>query len=285
MQQVSPRVWVETAYLGSNNSILVTDDGLLLFDAPHKPTDAIAWAKVVEGFGEARFLVNSDHHPDHTIGNNWLPGTGVAHEGTRRRLAEEFPDQRYLDSLIARIDPDAVDLIKNFAVRLPSVVFSDRLVLHLGGVRLELRHVPGHTANSVLAFCPEERVLFTGDNVCEAGLPSFQDSTLANWFDALDLVETYPFDVLVCGHGEPADRTVVSTYRDKGRAVVAEVAAAIAAGVSRDEAAARIRFEDRIHADTPDYVGYPDDLITSFQERSVRSIYDALVADPTLADR
>lgn len=285
MQQISERVWVETGHLGSNNSVVATDDGLLLFDAPHKPTDAIAWAKTVERFGEPRYLVNSDHHPDHTIGNNWLGGVGVSHEGTRRRLAEEFPDQGYVDSLIARIDPDAVELVADFSVRLPSVVFSDRLTLHLGGVRLELRHVPGHTANSLVGYCPQERVLFTGDNVCEAGLPSFQDSDLAHWFDALDLIESYPFDVLVSGHGEPADRSVVATYRGLGRALVAEVATAIGAGVPRDDAVERIRFEDRIHVTTPAYVGYPDDLITTFQERSVRTIYDALVADPTLADR
>lgn len=285
MQQVSDRVWVETGHLGSNNSALVTDEGTLLFDAPHKPTDAIAWAKTVERFGEPRFLVNSDHHPDHTIGNNWLGGVGVAHEGTRHRLAEEFPDQAYVDALIARIDPDAADLVTDFRVRLPAVTFADRMTLHLGGVQVELRHVPGHTANSIVGYCPQERVLFTGDNVCEAGLPSFQDSDLAHWFDALDVIESYPFDVLVCGHGEPADRSVVDTYRGLGRALVTEVAAAIEAGTSREEAAARIRFEDRIHVSTPDYVGYPDDIITTFQERSVRSLYDALTADPTLADR
>lgn len=285
MQQVSDSVYVETGHLGSNNSVLVTDDGLVLFDAPHRPTDAIRWATTVEAFGEPRYLVNSDHHPDHTIGNNWLGGLGVAHEGTRRRLAYDFADQAYLDELIARIDPEATDLVADFHVRLPSIVFTDRLTLHLAGVTLELRYVPGHTANSVIGYCPQERVLFTGDNVCEAGLPSFQDARLRDWFDALDVIEAYDFDVLVCGHGEPGGRDVVATYRKRGRELVGEVAGAIAGGMSRERAVDRIRFEDRIHVSTPDYVGYPDHLLTGFQERSIRSIYDALVADPTLADR
>ncbi|MGH3098796.1 MAG: MBL fold metallo-hydrolase [Streptosporangiales bacterium] len=285
MQRVSDRVYVETGHLGSNNSVLVADDGLVLFDAPHKPTDAIRWAQTVAAFGEPRYLVNSDHHPDHTIGNNWLGGVGVAHAGTRQRLAYDFPDQEYLDGLIARIDPEAADLVAGFRVRLPSLVFTERLTLHMAGLTLELLHVPGHTANSVIAYFPEDRVILTGDNVCEVGLPSFQDAALGDWFDALDVIEGYDFDVLVCGHGEPADRGVVATYRKRGRELVAEVAAAIASGEPRERAADRIRFEDRIHVSTPDYVGYPGWLLTSFQQRSVRSIYDALVADPGLADR
>lgn len=285
MQRVSQRVYVETSHLGSNNSVLVADDGVVLFDTPHKPTDAIGWAKAIETFGTPRYLVNSDHHPDHTIGNNWLGGVGVAHEGTRRRLAYDFPDQAYLDDLIARIDPEAVSLVRDFRVRLPSVVFTDRLTLHLAGLTVELRYVPGHTRNSIVAYCPEERVLLTGDNVCEAGLPSFQDSRLRDWFDALDTIAGYDFDVLVCGHGEPTDRGGVATYRKLGRELVATVAAAVARGEPRERAAERIRFEDRIHVSTPAYVGYPDRLIEGFQERSVHSIYDALVADPTLVDR
>jgi cyclase len=285
LQQVSPHVHVETANLGSNNSIVVGADGLALVDTPHRPTDAMTWRKVADGFGPTRFVVNTDHHPDHTIGNYWMAGEVVAHRGTRERLLHDAPTREYLERLFARIDPDAVALLDEYHVRVPEVVFSDALDLHLGDLHLELSFQPGHTANSLIAYLPEDGVVFTGDIVCEAGLPSFQDSRLWNWFDAIEKVASYEFDVLVPGHGEVADRAVLERYRQWGRDVVGQVADAIARGDDRDRACDQIRFVDNIHVDTDDYVGYPDDLVEMFQRRSIARIYDDLLERPDLSSR
>jgi cyclase len=285
LQRVSEHVHVETAHLGSNNSIVVGSDGLALVDTPHRPTDAIAWRTTADGFGRTRFVVNTDHHPDHTIGNFWMGGEVVSHRGTRERLLHDAPSQQYLADLFARIDPDAVAMLDRYRVRVPEVVFSDRLDLHLGDVHLELVFQPGHTANSLIAYLPADGVVFTGDIVCEAGLPSFQDSRLGNWFDAIDRVAGYDFEVLVPGHGEVADRAALDRYRDWGREVVGQVAEAIGRGDDRERACARIRFVDNIHVDTDHYVGYPDDLIEMFQVRSIARIYDDLLERPELASR
>ena len=285
LKQITDRVHVETAHLGSNNSIIVGDDGVILVDSPHRPTDAIAWNETVSGFGPTRFVVNTDHHPDHTIGNFWQGGDVVAHRGTRDRLLNDAPTDEYLRDLFARIDPDAVAMVDTYTVRVPNVVFTQELDLHVGDVSLELTFRPGHTANSLLAWLPQDGVIFTGDIVCEAGLPSFQDSRLSNWFDAIDAVAAYDFQYLVPGHGEVADRAVVDHYRGLGREVVSHVAAAIKAGHERDQACDEIRFEDNIHVDTDEYVGYPDTLVEMFQRRSIARIYDDLIEDPQLANR
>lgn len=285
LQQVSNRVHVEVGNLGSNNSIITGTDGVILIDTPHRPTDAIRWRETAAGFGPTRFVVNTDHHPDHTIGNFWQTGDVVAHRGTRERLLSEAPTPQYLADLMARIDPDALPLLADYQVRVPNIVFSERLDLHVGDISLELTFRPGHTANSIIAWLPEDRVVFTGDIVCEAGLPSFQDSRLQNWFDAIDAVDAYDFEVLVPGHGEVADRRVLDRYRQQGREVVGSVAEAIRAGHDRDQACDEIRFVDNIHVDTEDYVGYPDTLVEMFQRRSIARIYDDLLDKPELAGR
>ncbi|AVZ39255.1 MULTISPECIES: MBL fold metallo-hydrolase [unclassified Dietzia] len=281
--QVSPHVHVETAYLGSNNSIIVGTDGVALVDTPHKPTDAQAWRRVVEGFGTTRFVVNTDHHPDHTIGNFWMGGEVVSHRGTRDRLLRDAPTEEYLRDLFEVIDPDAVDLLPSYSVRVPEVVFQDRLDLHLGDVHLELRFQPGHTANSLLAYLPQDGVIFTGDIVCESSLPSFQDCRLWDWFDAIDAVESYDFDVLVPGHGEVTDRSAVERYRQWGRDVAGEVAAAIDAGRTLEQACDEIRFADLIHVGNEGYTGYPDSLIEMFQRNSIARIYHDLSERPEFA--
>lgn len=284
LSRISAHVYVETAHLGSNNSIIV-GDGIALVDTPHRPSDAIAWRKTADRLGTTRYVVNTDHHPDHTIGNRWMGGEVVSHRDTRRRLLHDAPDHDYLARLFARIDPAAVALLDEYRVRVPDILFTDQLDLHLGDIALELTFQPGHTANSLIAYLPADGVVFTGDIVCEAGLPSFQDCRVADWFDAIDKVADYDFELLVPGHGEVAGRELLDRYREWGREVVGEVAEAIRRGADSEQAAAEIRFTDNIHVDTGDQLGYPDDLIEFFQRRSITRVYTDLIENPELASR
>lgn len=284
-ERVTAHVVVETEHYGSNNSVVVGRDGLVLIDSPHLLSDARAWGEYVASLGRVRFIVNTDHHPDHTIGNYMLPGEVVGHRVTRERLLAEPPTMEYLEGLMARLDPDGLELLNGYEVRVPNVVFDTTATLHLDGATVELTHHRGHTRNSVIAYMPEDRVIFTGDVVCEVGLPSFQDSRLVDWFDALDFVESYDFDVLVPGHGSVTDRSGVDRYRQMGREVVAQVAARISQGHSEDQVAAEVRFEDNIHVETPNCAGYPDDLIEWFQVRSITRIYQDLLETPGLVHR
>jgi cyclase len=286
LAQLTARVWVETANLGSNNGIVDGGDGTLaLIDAPHRPSDARVHAAAVAALGSPRLLVNTDHHPDHTIGNRWLGGTVVAHRLTRERLVGAAPTREYLRDLFAVIDPDAVPLVDDYVVRLPEVTFEHTLQLHVGDRRLELQHVPGHTANTIFVHLPEEGVLFTGDNVCNQGLPAFLDAKLGSFFDAIDRAGELDFEHLVPGHGEPGGPELLDRYRQLGRELVGRVAERRSQGATRDECSDEIRYEDLIHAAVGGVRGYPQDLIEHFEKRSIERIVDDLDADPSLRER
>ena len=286
LRRLSDRVSVETAHLGSNNGIIDGGDGsLALVDAPHRPTDAIAYARTVQALGTPRLLINTDHHPDHTIGNRWVPGTIVAHRMTRERLVRAPPTRDYLRDLFAVIDPDAVALVDEYTVRLPEVTFEDAIELHVGDRRLELHHVPGHTANTIFVHVPEEGVLFTGDDVCNLGLPAFLDATITSFFEAIDRAAAIDFTYLVPGHGEPGGRELLERHRALGRELVGRVADERDRGATRAQCSDRIRYEDLIHAASGDAPGYPDALIEYFERCSIERIVDDLDADPTLRSR
>lgn len=286
LQRISPSIHVETERLGSNNGIIVGGDGrVVLVDTPHRPSDASEWAGVVAGFGVVDHIIHTDHHPDHTIGNAFLTGTVVSHDITRQRLKSEPQDRAYLEYLYGFIDPTAVDDERSFSPRLPHITFSDRMTLHLPDLTVELIHAPGHTRNTIAVHVPEEGVLFTGDNVCPQGLPSFQDSTLERWFSVLDELEALDFTILVGGHGDVGGPELIDRYRAMGRKVVGQVREGIRRGLSRDELMASVRFPDRVHVSNDHYAGYPDDICESFQVRSIARIHDDLLVDPTLADR
>jgi len=285
LQRISPSIHVETERLGSNNGIIVSEGRVVLVDTPHRPTDAKAWAEVVAGLGTIDHIIHTDHHPDHTIGNAFLTGTVVSHAITRQRLRDEPQDRGYLEYLYGFIDPAALDDERSFTPRLPDVTFTDRMTLHHGDLTVDLIHAPGHTRNTIAVHVPEEGVLFTGDNVCPQGLPSFQDSTLERWFTVLDELEALDFTILVGGHGEVGARDLIERYRSMGREVVGQVWDGMQRGMSRDELVAGVRFPDLVHVSTDQYDGYPEDICETFQVRSIERIHDDLLVDPSLAER
>ena len=113
IQEIAPGVFVETEHLGSNNAIVSTRGGLVLIDAPHRPTDAMAWRRTAAAMGEVVYLINTDHHIDHTMSNHFLAGMVVSHEIARSQLVENAPTPDYVRELVAVIDspppPPAAD--------------------------------------------------------------------------------------------------------------------------------------------------------------------------------
>jgi cyclase len=277
MEEIADNIFVETGKLGSNNTMIVTTAGIVLVDSPHKPTDAVAWRREVESRGQVAYLINTDHHIDHTMGNAFLPGTIVAHEGTRRQLAGNAPTLEFMIELLGTIDPGGIALMEGYATRLPAITVNDRMTLHCGDVTLELSHHRGHTPNNLMVHVPERNILISGDLVCEAGLPAFVDACLFDWFEAVKRIMEMGVRHVVPGHGEVCTPAEVGVFYDRMEELVGKVKREIEAGRPMDEIAASVRFADNIHTTTPAYRGYPEELIEEFQRLSIAAIYDQLV--------
>ncbi len=278
MQEIAPGVFVETEHLGSNNSIVSTRDGLVLIDAPHRPTDAMRWRRTAAAMGETAFLINTDHHIDHTMGNYFLPGTVVSHEITRTQLVENAPSQAYVRDLIGVIDPEGLPLIRDYHARPPTVTFVDRMALDVGGLRFDLTHRPGHTPNSVYIELKALGVVFSGDLFCELGLPAFVEAHVFEWVEAARFLETIDAERIVPGHGAVSRPQDVTPFRQKMEELIGEVADGLQKGDPREVLAQRIRFEDRIHISIGGSPSYPDHLIELFQRKSIEAICDQILA-------
>lgn len=42
---------------------------------------------------------------------------------------------------------------------------NDEDVLHIGDIKFQVLHTPGHTQGSICLYCEEERMIFTGDTI------------------------------------------------------------------------------------------------------------------------
>lgn len=277
LQEIAPGVFVETEHLGSNNSIVSTRDGLVLIDSPHRPTDAMRWRRTAAAMGDVVFLINTDHHIDHTMGNYFLPGTVVGHEITRDRLVNHAPSKAYVDDLIAVIDPDGLPLIRDYQVRPPTVTFAQQMALDVGGLRFDLTHRPGHTPNSTYIELKSLGVLFSGDLFCELGLPAFVEAHVYEWVEAARFLETVDAEWIVPGHGKVSRPSDVTVFRQKMEELIGQVEDGIARGNPREVLAEQIRFEDLIHVSTGGSPSYPDHLIELFQRKSIEAIYDQTI--------
>jgi len=87
--------------------------------------------------------------------------------------------------------------------RVPSVVVRTDLTLHTGDRRVDLVH-PGHAAHTsgdLVAWLPEERVLFTGDLLFVGLTPLAFTGSVDGALRSLDWIAGFAPEVVVPGHG------------------------------------------------------------------------------------
>jgi cyclase len=146
-----------------------------------------------------RLAVNTHLHGDHTYGNALLPQSTVivAHERTRDGLLADF---------ILNHTPPIWSPAPDWGVtsiRPPTVVLRDRATLFAGHRRIELHH-PGyaaHTNGDVVAWLPDEGVLFAGDLLFHQVTPLVFMGSLDGALRSLDWLAGFAADTIVPGHG------------------------------------------------------------------------------------
>ena len=158
-------------------------------------------AALAQATGDApiRLAVNTHLHGDHTYGNSLLPEHTVlvSHPATRAGILA--------DPLIDGCPPlwSPVPDWGNVTRRPAGVTVTDQLTLHSGDRRVEVRH-PGyaaHTPGDLVAWLPEERVLFTGDLVFHQVTPLVFMGSVAGALRSLDWLAAFEPSHLVPGHG------------------------------------------------------------------------------------
>ncbi len=120
---------------------------------------------------------------DHIWGTNGFsrpPLDIIGHRSCLRRFAQDVPTTLRDMQLAEPGRWDGIELIP------PNMTFSSRMSLDLGGVTLELHHLPGHTPDCIVGWIPQWGVLLGGDAI-ETPLPIVNDAALlADWLRALE---------------------------------------------------------------------------------------------------
>ncbi len=214
-----------------------------MIDTPQMPTDAIKWRDEISKPGVVRYLINTEPHGDHFTGNYFFQGTVIAHEGTRQAILAASVEQ--LKERLKQTAPQSLPLIEGFSYRPPTITLSQRLTLYLGDHTFQLIHVPGHTPFQVAVYIPEERVVFTSDNVFGKVQAWLHQALPYEWLDSLKRIQELEADVLVPGHGIICDRSYIQEMSDIIQAWIDAVTAAINQGMSLEEAQDKVSLLDQ----------------------------------------
>ena len=282
MDPVTPNIFTDTTLRGCNPSYVVTDDGVVVIDTPQLPTRAVAMRKEAEAHGPIRYLINTEHHVDHIFGNYYFKGAGlvVNHKGVYDNFMTVYPELdpfAFAAEAIPTDDPDGQVLLPDrdeyySDPNKGSIVFTGGLSLRLGRHTFHLIHTPGHTPGQLAVYVPEERTVFTGDTIFSECQTWLMTSNVEQWLESLEVVRSLDVDHVVPGHGPVTDLASVSAQR----AVLLEwknaVAAAVAAGWTREETIERVSFADRCPTD----VGLGN-MMSYIQTLNAGSLYDKLI--------
>jgi cyclase len=233
MQKVTDNVYVESKISLCNSSFVVTKDGVVVIDTPMVPVNAKKWAKAAARFGPIRYVINTEPHGDHISGNRYFGGTLIAHEGTRDAILAAKVDD--LKGMFKMMMPDAPPLDKDFRYRPPDITFSRRLTFYLGGYTFHLTNLPGHTPYQVAVYVPEERIVFTSDNVIRGVMPFFRQALPDKWLKSLKEYQKLDVDYVVPGHGEVGDKSCFQTMYDTVTTWIDTVKKAISKGMTLEE--------------------------------------------------
>jgi len=214
-----------------------------MIDSPLVPSNAVKWRALIAEKGELKYLINSEFHADHTLGNFFFSGTVISHEQTRTLLPKALGSAADVREKIGREYPADVHLVEEYQVNGPSITFADTLRLHLGRHTFELLHLPGHTPGQIGIYVPNERILFTGDNFSNGFRPAVMDSCPLEWLDSLDRILELDVDKIVPGHGEIGNKEDVRKFREFIDNCIGRVREAIGEGMSKEEVVDRVEFE------------------------------------------
>jgi glyoxylase-like metal-dependent hydrolase (beta-lactamase superfamily II) len=201
--ELAPGAYAFTAEGDPNSGVIVGDDGVVVVDAQATPRQA---GRVIERVRQVtdkpvKYVVLTHYHAVRVMGASAYGAREViASTGTHELIVER--GQADFESEVGRFPRLFEDVASVPDLTWPTMAFSDRLTLWLGKRRVDLLHLGrGHTAGDIVAWLPDERVMFAGDLIEHGATPYTGDAHLKDWPRTLDRLEELGAAKAVPGRG------------------------------------------------------------------------------------
>jgi glyoxylase-like metal-dependent hydrolase (beta-lactamase superfamily II) len=243
----------------SNAGLIAHDAGALLvdtlFDLSHTREMLDTMRARVPGAQRIDTLINTHANPDHTFGNELVPGAEIiGTSACAQEMRELQPDAlamlmrnasgmgttgAFLRELFGVFNFEGITLTP------PTRTFDGDLSLMCGGREIRLVEVgPAHTRGDLVVYVPDDRTVFTGDILFANGHPVIWAGPIANWISACDRILAWAPETVVPGHGPITDCAAIARLKTYLTYIVEESRARFEAGMSIQDAARDIALDD-----------------------------------------
>lgn len=210
--RVADDTWVFTSkmYVEVNAGLVVTTDGGILIDTlpfPSETREIIEFAQRVCPQG-IKYVINTISHADHVYGSCLFPDAElVAHESCLHLLKE------YGFRALQEAKEHTPEL-RAITIRLPKLVFSEGMVIRLGGKTVHLIHSPGPSPDACAVHVREDKVLFASDLMMPVPMIANAFADVDAFRRSLLNLHDYNLECIVQGHGDILLRGEVTSSID-----------------------------------------------------------------------
>ena len=251
IQEVKDGLYVVTGP-GGNVGVRVTGDGVVLVDNKFERNhDAIMGHVQSVTDQPITYVMGTHHHGDHMGGNPLFSSHAqiIGHQNNR-------------DNMIRGEQPSP-----------PTIVFADETSIFVGDAEVRAYHFgQGHTNGDAIIYFPDLGTIHGGDLL--HGIAPFIDygngGSSKAWVTTLEGALELEWDTAIPGHGELMTRSDVEAFRDQMISVRARMTELITDGVTKEQAA------DRIRTNELSWTMAADGL---FMQRSIPGFYDEIAAE------
>lgn len=201
-------------FLGCNNGWIIFKDFVLVVDA-NFPSQAAEVIKEIRKITDKpiKYVFDTHYHGDHADGTavfQKIGATGIANENSQVLF-----DTKGITSFTETQMKNPKEFAhEGLTYAKPALYFPRKLVLDDGTQRVELIHVGhAHTAGDAMAWMPKYGLLFTGDACVNGAFNYTGDSDVDSWIAVLTELDKLPVKMILPGHGEASDKSLLATQR------------------------------------------------------------------------
>src|SRR6266850_992787 len=193
----------------SNCGIVLTQEGVVLIDSGHNPTDSRAILAAVKKLTPlpVRFLLDTEPHPDHTTGHFIFspPATVIAHEGATESMINREKETPGRIEKLAGTSPEMRAALEGYRFVPPQVEYRQKMTLNVGERTFELFHLKGvHSEADTAVWLPKERVLFSASGIVVDQINILRPFvTIPDILAASKMMKALNPEFVIPGHGQP----------------------------------------------------------------------------------
>ena len=248
--EIGRDLWAFTAEGDPNTGVIIGDDSVMVIDAQATPRLANIVVEKIRSVTDKpiKHVVLSHYHAVRVLGASAYDASEIIASDRCLAMIHERGQEDW-DSEFGRF-PRLFEGHESIpSLTWPTLTFKEKMTVHLGRRRVELMFLGrAHTAGDIVAFVPDEQVMFTGDIVEYHSACYCGDGHFADWGPTLDRISVFAPKSIAPGRGDALVGDVmvnaaISNTRDFLRSTYQPAAMVAARGGTLQEAWDAVRAE------------------------------------------